>query len=129
MDLEVASGKGQSAGGSTELREVVWAFDDGALRPRGPLTTALERARSRALAEASKACDAVAAPSVKALTELGCRTLPARRREREVGPGPELERALAAAKGARAACDRQAVPRLAAELKDGLTQLHAQTPR
>ena len=100
VDLELASGKGQSSPeGRTELREVVWAFDDGALRAEeGPLTTALERARSRALAEASKACDAVAAPSVKALTELVCRTLPARRRNVKADRVPELERALAAAK-------------------------------
>ena len=130
VDLEVASGKGQSSPeGRTELREVVWAFDDGALRAEeGPLTTALERARSRALAEAAKACDAVAAPSVKALTELVCRTLPARRRNVKSDRVPELERALAAAKEryAQHATDMADAQAQLAELKEGLTQLHAQ---
>ena len=65
---------------------------------------------------------------MKALTELVCRTLPARRRNVKSDRVPELERALAAAKEryAQHATDMADAPAQLAELKEGLTQLHAQ---
>jgi len=111
VDLEVVGGKGPaSPEGRTELHEVEWRFDDAELRCEdGLLANALETARGRALREAAKACEAVTAPSVKALTELICRTLPARRRSaKPPSPRANLERELAAARAQAESARREA---------------------